>query len=67
VNFLRASLIFHNVHGTIGVLVRAIRRDIMKPEEVIGTLKRIPLKSTLHIKASLLKEVISSVKQEFDL
>jgi predicted nucleic acid-binding protein len=64
---LVATKLGYNVHGTIGVLVRAIRRDIMKPEEVIGTLKRIPLKSTLHIKASLLKEVISSVKQEFDL
>lgn len=64
---LVATKLGYNVHGTIGVLVRAIRRDIMKPEEVIVTLKRIPLKSTLYIKASLLKEVISRVKQEFDL
>ncbi len=39
----------------------------MKPEEVIVTLKRIALQSTLHIKASLLTEVISRVEQEFDL
>ena len=64
---LVATKLGYNVHGTIGVLIRAIRRDLMEPEEVIGTLKRIPLNSTLHIKASLLKEVISSVKQEFDL
>ncbi len=57
----------YNVHGTIGVLIRAIRRDLMKPEEVIVTLKRIALQSTLHIKASLLTEVISRVEQEFDL
>jgi len=64
---LVATKLGYYVHGTIGVLIRAIRRDLMEPEEVIGTLKRIPLKSTLHIKASLLKEVISRVKQEFDL
>ena len=64
---LVATKLGYNVHGTIGVLIRAVRRDLMEPEEVIGTMKRIPLKSTLHIKASLLEEVISRVKQEFDL
>jgi predicted nucleic acid-binding protein len=62
-----ATKLGYNVHGTIGILIRAVRRDLMKPQEVIGTLRRIPLKSTLHIKASLLEEVISSVKQEFNL
>jgi len=55
------------VHGTIGVLVRAIRKGLVKPEEVIDVLNRVPLVSTLHIKSSLLEEVISSVKQEYDL
>jgi len=64
---LVATKLGYNVHGTIGVLIRAIRRDLMKPEEVVVTLKRIPLKSTLHIKASLLKEVILRVEQEFEL
>lgn len=64
---LVATKLEYNVHGTIGVLIRAIRRDLMEPEEVIVMLKRIPLKSTLHIKASLLEEVISRVEQEFDL
>jgi predicted nucleic acid-binding protein len=64
---LVATKLGYNVHGTIGVLIRAIRRDLMKPEEVIDRLKRIPLKSTLYIKASLLEEVISRVKQDFDL
>jgi len=63
---LVATKLGYNVHGTIGVLIRAIRRDLMEAEEVIGTLKRIPLNSTLHIKASLLKEVILRVNQEFN-
>lgn len=62
---LVATKLGYNVHGTIGVLIRAIRRDLMDAKEVIATLKCIPLKGTLHIKPSLLKEVISCVKQEF--
>jgi predicted nucleic acid-binding protein len=57
----------YNVRGTIGVLLRAIRRDLMKPEEVIDRIKLIPFQSSLYIKASLLQEVISQVEQEFDL
>jgi len=63
---LVATKLGYNVHGTIGILIRAIRRDLMEAEEVIGTLKRIPLKVTLHIKPSLLKEVISRVEREFE-
>jgi predicted nucleic acid-binding protein len=64
---LVATKLGYNVHGTIGVLLRAIRRDLMKPEEVIDRIKLIPLQSSLYIKASLLQEVISQVEQEFEL
>ena len=63
---LVATKLGYNVHGTIGILIRAIRRDLMRAEEVIVTLKRIPLKATLHIKPSLLREVISRVEREFE-
>ena len=62
---LVATKLGYDVHGTIGILIRAIRRDLMEPEEVIDTLKNISLKTTLHIKLSLLKEVISLVEREF--
>lgn len=62
---LVAANLGYNVHGTIGILIRAIRRGFMEMEEVIGMLQRIPLETTLHIKPSLLKEVISRVEQEF--
>jgi predicted nucleic acid-binding protein len=55
------------VHGTIGILVRSIRRGQMKPEEVISIIKKIPIKSTLHIKPSLIEEVISRIKNEFKI
>ena len=53
------------VHGTIGLLIRAIRRDLLTPQEVVDILYQLPEKSTLFIKSSLLEEAISSVKQQF--
>ena len=55
------------VHGTIGVLIRSIRRRLRKPEEIFYILAEIPQKSTLHIKPSLLNEIIQMVKNEFSL
>lgn len=64
---LVATRLGFRAQGTIGVLVRAIRKELMKPKEVVAALNRLPLVSTLHIKASLLEDVISNVRQEFDL
>ena len=55
------------VHGTIGVLIRSLRRGQRKPEEILYILAEIPQKSTLHIKSSLLNEIIQMVKNEFSL
>lgn len=50
------------VHGTLGILVRAVRRKQRTPHEVIGLLKAIPRRSSLHIKSALLTEIISTVR-----
>jgi len=55
------------VHGTVGVLIRSIRRRLRKPEEILYILAEIPQRSTLHIKPSLLNEIIRMVKNEFSL
>ncbi len=56
------------VHGTIGILIRSIRRGQKKPEEVLQILEEdLPKKSSLHIKHSLLNEIIQKVKKEFQL
>jgi len=55
------------VHGTIGILVRSIRRGQRKPEEVVRILRDIPLKSTLYIKPSLLEEIMLKIKEEYNL
>jgi len=53
------------VHGTIGIIVRAIRKNYMNPNRVIQVLSDIPSKSSLYIKTSLLEEVIMEVRKEF--
>jgi predicted nucleic acid-binding protein len=49
-------------HGTIGILVRAIRRRQRTKEEILAVLRSIPTRSTLHLKRSLLESVISEVE-----
>ena len=55
------------VHGTIGILVRSIRRGQLKPEQVLNILSEIPLKSTLHIKSSLLEKIMRKIENQFHL
>jgi predicted nucleic acid-binding protein len=55
------------VHGTIGIIVRSIRRGHRKPGEVLYALKEIPRRSTLYIKQSLLDEIVLKIKSEFNL
>ena len=52
------------VHGTLGILTRAIRRKQKSHNEVLTLLRHIPKKSTLFVTPSLLLEVIEQVKQE---
>lgn len=54
-------------YGTIGVLLRAIRRKQLTPDEAVRKLKAIPLKSTLFIKRSLLQEIIEEINREYGL
>ena len=50
------------VHGTIGIVVRAIRYNRRTRDEVLEMLKSIPKRSTLHLSKSLLSEVIRRVE-----
>ena len=49
-------------HGTIGILVRAIRRRQRTKPEVLAVLRALPAQSTLHLKRSLLDAVIHEVE-----
>ena len=48
-------------HGTIGVLVRAIRRRQRTKPEILAVLRALPARSTLHLKRSLLDAVVHEV------
>ncbi len=51
------------VHGTIGVLLRAIRRKQKTKGEVVSLLRSLPTTSTLHVRTALLEEIIREVEQ----
>ncbi|MGA7877524.1 MAG: hypothetical protein WCA08_17825 [Desulfoferrobacter sp.] len=52
------------VHGTIGILVRSIRKMTRTKAEVIDLLESIPQKSTLFIKRALLDDIVAQVQRE---
>jgi predicted nucleic acid-binding protein len=51
------------VHGTIGILIRAIRRKQRSKEEILAILRLLKEISTLHIRSSLLNEIIEQVEE----
>jgi len=52
-----------SAYGTIGVLLRAIRRKQKTKHEIIKLLRSLPNASTLHIRTALLEEIIREVEQ----
>jgi predicted nucleic acid-binding protein len=52
------------VHGTIGILLRSIRRGMRSRSEVLDILASIRERSSLHIARNLLAEVVIRVKAE---
>ncbi len=50
------------VHGTIGVLLRAIHRNQRTGTEILNILRNLPNRSTLHIAPRLLAALISEVE-----
>jgi predicted nucleic acid-binding protein len=51
------------VHGTIGLVVRSIRRRQRTAKQVLAVLTSLPQRSTLHLKRSLLDAVIREVER----
>ena len=59
---LAARTLQVSAHGTLGVLLRAIRRRQRTPEEILNVLNALPVRSSLHIKRDLLDEIIREVE-----
>lgn len=51
------------VHGTLGILIRAIRRKQKSKQEVLAILRSLPTTCTLHVRPSLLEDIIRQVEQ----
>lgn len=64
---LAAKSLNIRAYGTIGILLRAIRRKQFSPGEAIKLLEEIPSKTTLFIRKSLLREIIEEVKGKYNL
>ena len=52
------------VHGTLGIVVRAIRRRQRTPAQVVGLLRAILDRSTLFVKRALLEGIIQQIEQQ---
>jgi predicted nucleic acid-binding protein len=61
---LAAVALGYQVHGTIGILIRAIRSQQKTREQVLTILHELPRRSTLHIRPDLLREIINQVESE---
>lgn len=59
---LAAVTLGYRVHGTIGILLRAIRRQQRARDEILIILRQLPGHSTLHIRPSLLQEIIAKLE-----
>jgi predicted nucleic acid-binding protein len=63
---LAAKVLGFKVHGSIGILLRAIRRGQRTRSEVVTLLRELPMRSTLHIQAGLLGDIITQVESAKD-
>ena len=59
---LAARMFKVSAHGTLGILLRAIRRQQRTRVEILEVLDALPNRSTLHVKRELLDEVIRLVQ-----
>ncbi|MGE4502093.1 MAG: hypothetical protein AB7D03_04405 [Thiomicrospira sp.] len=52
-------------YGTLGLLIRSVRKEHRTQQEVLSLLSQIPKRTTLHIKPSLLQSIIQKLQQEW--
>jgi predicted nucleic acid-binding protein len=59
---LAAESLGYEAHGSIGVLLRAIRRHQRTRQQVLVTLRGLPTQSSLHVRPDLLQRIIIQVE-----
>ncbi|WP_287481843.1 hypothetical protein [Caldilinea sp.] len=63
---LAAKGLGYQVHGSIGILLRAIRRRQRTHSEVLSILRDLPARSSLYIRPGLLQEIITQLENPVD-
>lgn len=53
------------VHGTLGLLIRSVRREERTPQQVLELLRSIPKHSSLFVRPSLLDKIIQGAEREW--
>lgn len=64
---LAAKSLSITTHGTLGLLLGAGRTGARTPDEVLTLLSDIPRRSTLHVRPSLLSDVIRQTREAWNL
>jgi len=54
-------------HGTIGILIRSVRKGHRTEQDIIDLLRGLRSRSTLYIRPSLLAEIIQALEKEWKL
>lgn len=60
---LVAVRLAHEVHGTVGIIVRALRRGQRTKRQVLNLLRAVPSRSSLFIEARLLEQIVREVTE----
>ena len=61
---LAAVTLGYQAHGSVGILIRAIRRGQRTREQILTLLRALPTRSTLHIRPGLLRDIIARLEAE---
>lgn len=61
---LAAKVLGYLSYGTLGVLLRSVRHGLRSREDIASVLRGLPFQSTLHIRRSLLQEILEDLEKE---
>jgi predicted nucleic acid-binding protein len=61
---LAAKALGYRSHGTIGILLRSIRRGLCSRAQISSVLRSLPSRSTLHIRQSFRAEILRDLDSQ---
>jgi predicted nucleic acid-binding protein len=52
-------------HGTLGLLIRGVRKGTRTPKQILQVLEDLPARCTLHVSQKLRTEIIGKLREEW--